>query len=140
MANLEDYVYLAGLFDGEGSLYILHRIPKEHEKEKSPRFWLQMQIGMTDKPVIDWLKDTFGGSVLTEHHKEERWKTCYRWRLNNKLAATLLQQIRPWLKVKHRKADIAQEFTKILRYARHRRLSEDEIAAREMFRVRIRAA
>jgi hypothetical protein len=59
--------YLAGLMDGEGSVFRMNGRPC-------------VQIGMTDEGVIRWLRETLGGNLTLDPRKPPR-KQLYRWRV-----------------------------------------------------------
>ena len=61
MVRESDIIYIAGLFDGEGSLHI-RRGPEKKKKHKgkpgyrmSNSMRISMEIAMTDEPVIRWV-------------------------------------------------------------------------------------
>lgn len=88
--------YIAGLFDGEGSL------PRNSAGNHV------VQIGMTDEPVIRWLA-SFGGSLKIDPAKRgsdgHARRVLYRWRLLAQVeVAQFLTAILPYLRVKRERA------------------------------------
>ena len=80
--------YLAGLVDGEGSIYV-----RPHE--------VRVCIVNTDKDLIDWLA-TLGGKVLARHHSRLGTKPIWIWQVNRRAdAMALLNALLPYLRVKH---------------------------------------
>lgn len=73
MPTKEDYIYAAGLFDGEGCI-------TRHSK-KSTCF--DIIVRMTNKEITYWFKEKFGGNVTEPNNniKNSNWKKCYVWRL-----------------------------------------------------------
>ena len=68
-----DKAYIAGLFDGEGSIHF-KRAPEKKKKHKgkghriSNSLRLSMEVTMTDKSVLVWLHEVLGCGTLTRNH------------------------------------------------------------------------
>ena len=87
----EHAAYIAGLFDGEGSVYYARR-PEKKKKHKGPGFRytnsmrISMEISMTDKSVIHWVHKILGvGTVIERPRKGLRkdgtpYLRQYKWR------------------------------------------------------------
>jgi len=84
--------YIAGLFDGEGSLHI-KRSPEKKKKHKgkpgyrmSNSMRISMEIAMTDEYVIRWVHEILAvGTVIRRDIKGRtksggKFKTQWRWR------------------------------------------------------------
>ena len=91
MISSEDIAYLAGLFDGEGSIYFAKRIEKKKKhKGKGYRISnslrLSMEITMTDRSVLLWVHEVLGVGTLTDKPRKGRrvdgtkYLMQYRWR------------------------------------------------------------
>ena len=72
MVSSEDIAYIAGLFDGEGSIHF-KRAPekKKKHKGKSGYRWsnslrLSMEITMTDESVLIWVHEILNVGTLTK--------------------------------------------------------------------------
>ena len=86
-----DIAYIAGLFDGEGSIYY-KKAPEKKKKHKGPGYresqsWrINMEVTMTDPMVINWLKETLKVGTVTKKPRKGRRKDGtkylmqYRWR------------------------------------------------------------
>ena len=86
-----DVAYIAGLFDGEGSINITRR-PERKKKHKgkgyrvSNSMRISMEISMTDQSVLIWLHEVLGVGTLTDKPRKGRRKDGtkylmqYRWR------------------------------------------------------------
>ena len=77
MLNPSEIGYIAGLFDGEGSLHI-KRAPEKKKKHKgegyrmSNSMRISMEIAMTDESVIRWVHEKLGvGTVIKRNIKGE---------------------------------------------------------------------
>ena len=111
MISSEDIAYLAGLFDGEGSIYFAKRIEKKkkHNGEgyrvsNSQR--ISMEITMTDQSVIRWVHETLGcGTVVKKPRKGLRkdgtkYLMQYKWRCTFRDAFHVCCLIWPWAHTK----------------------------------------
>lgn len=95
-----EIAYVAGLFDGEGSIYLA-------PKGKS------VQISLTQKetPILYLLKSQFGGSIC-KYGKQ----VCHKWRLHTiPEMIVFLELITPFLFIKVVEARIALELLKGMR-------------------------
>lgn len=101
---LMDIRYIAGLFDGEGSVGIYRNRNKDHIG-----FSLRTQVtqnknsGSTE--IMSYLKERFGGNVSEQ--KTLSGDTKYNWQLNAGKAAKFLKEMLPHLILKRDQADIA---------------------------------
>ena len=87
----EQAAYIAGLFDGEGSIYYTRR-PEKKKKHKgkgdriSNSLRLSMEITMTDQSVVRWVHEVLGcGTVVRKPRKGLRkdgtkFLMQYKWR------------------------------------------------------------
>ena len=87
----EQAAYIAGLFDGEGSIYFAKR-PEKKKKHKGPGFRysnsqrISMEVTMTDQSVIRWIHEVLGvGTVNKKPRKGFRkdgtkFLMQYKWR------------------------------------------------------------
>ncbi len=114
--NIADFAYLAGLFDGEGSLQYKKawEKKKKHKGEgyrKTHAWRINMEIAMTDEPVIRWVHETLKvGSVIKRNVKGltkggGRYKTQWRWRCSHRDAYGVAKLIWPFAQVKLHKLE-----------------------------------
>ena len=91
-----DIAYIAGLFDGEGSINIRRAIEKKKKHKGKPGYRLSnsmrisMEITMTDKSVLIWLHEVLGVGTLrpktvkglrkdgTPYLKQYKWRCTFR--------------------------------------------------------------
>lgn len=93
----EDLAYLAGFADGEGSITIFQYRGRDQ---------LRFDVYNTQREVLDWIADTFGGCVHEVGRSREGWKQEYVWAPGPQLAATILEACLPYLKVKRKQAEL----------------------------------
>ena len=86
-----ELAYIAGLFDGEGSIHY-KRGPEKKKKHKgsghriSNSMRISMEITMTDRSVLEWTHKILGVGTLTKKPRKgkrvdgTRYLMQYRWR------------------------------------------------------------
>lgn len=124
-----DIKYFAGLFDGEGCVYVQRR---QHPRLKNPTYLMAIQVAMTHEGVIRELQRSFGGRYYPIHwHTRRNNRTAYLWRLNSTEAAALLTKATEFMIVKKAEALVAIEFQAQMDSVRNklRHMSPEEQAA-----------
>lgn len=96
-----ELAYIAGFFDGEGSVYVT-----SYRATRNGKLYPKLCASLTqvDIRVLEWVKLNFGGCVSVDSHKD-RQKVCHRWATSHQKALTFLNAIRPYLRIKHDKVD-----------------------------------
>ena len=116
MITNEDIAYIAGLFDGEGSIYFARR--KEKKKKHNGEGYrysmsqrISMEITMTDENVIRWVHEVLNvGTVVRKPRKGLRkdgtkYLMQYKWRCTFRDAYQVCRLIWPWSKTKLQKVE-----------------------------------
>jgi len=91
MISTEDIAYIAGLFDGEGSIYF--KRGTERKKKHTGKGYrisnslrLSMEITMTDESVLVWVHEILGVGTLNKKPRKgkrvdgTKYLMQYRWR------------------------------------------------------------
>jgi len=128
---------LAGLFDGDGSIGIRKTT---WQRLRSPGYQLQVYVDNTDKAIVEWVHNEFGGCLSVR--KRGRWKDIWRCMLVSKQAAKLLETILAYLRVKKRQAEIGLEFQRgVGKFTTgyHHPLPREEVERRERLFREMRA-
>lgn len=115
--------YIAGFFDGEGSINILTR-----KRPQNTEYTLTVAIGQKDGETLDWIKENFGGNV----YLVKRDGTFF-WTITHQNAIRFLKEIYPHLRYKKPQAKVAIEFYERMP-KRTRVTSKEEINRRERAR------
>lgn len=105
--SVAQLAYLAGIIDGEGSIYIGNF--SCNPKTKIPYYQTNIQVTNTDKPLIDWLYNTFGGLIskrTVKQHAANSRKQAYIWTASGERLTHLCELILPYLIVKTRQCEI----------------------------------
>ncbi len=118
--NEQEVAYLAGLFDGEGSVSV-----NMYSQKPNYAGSLKVGISMTTPEPLRLCQRIFGGKVRLEKYRNH-WKPCSRWRLHGDRAETFLRAVEPYLIVKKDKAALALSFRALGRgySAKKRELAE----------------
>ena len=102
-----DKAYIAGLFDGEGSIHF-KRGPEKKKKHKgkgyriSNSLRLSMEITMTDQSVLTWVHEVLGVGTLNRKPRKgkrvdgTKYLMQYRWRATFRDAYYVCCLIWPW--------------------------------------------
>lgn len=104
--SLLDDRYAAGIFDGEG--YV--RIAKWAKPNSiHVRYQLFVGIGMNFLPVIQALKDTYGGALSVNRHSARNpiHRDQFVWNVSSQKAAAFLRSVLPHLIVKRAEVELA---------------------------------
>tara|TARA_R100001460_G_C3434438_1_gene162640 strand:+ start:125 stop:526 length:402 start_codon:yes stop_codon:yes gene_type:complete len=85
MESESSIAYLAGLFDGEGSVMYKQYIEKRKNRPNPMKCWrIRLDVAMTDKETIKYIYDTldvgwWGPRTVRPGRKPQwRWSTSYR--------------------------------------------------------------
>lgn len=90
--NEETLAYAAGFLDGEGCFFV-----GRNDK-------ITITCSNTNKAVIDWFKETFGGSSCSTPGRKTGHRTMFMWQVVSLDALKLLSSIITYLKVKQEQA------------------------------------
>jgi hypothetical protein len=111
MNTNEQYAYLAGIVDGEGSIYIT--------KSKDKQFTAGLKVAMNDKPALVLFQSVFGGKISKGTRKIDKrnnklyapaWVLQYR-SLND--IKSIITKLTPFLQVKRKQAQIVLDFIEL---------------------------
>jgi hypothetical protein len=105
--------YLAGYFDGEGSITVNGRKRFDRKgkeltiREKIPV--INIKIGTTDRDVLDLFEKYFGGKTYKSNRRTKTGNTVYSYRANVNTTKVILRFIYPYLTIKKKQAAITME-------------------------------
>ena len=102
--NVVDAGYIAGLFDGEGSVDFARRKEKRGNVQS-----ILMRIEMTDEDVLKWVHETLGvGTVRKRNRSPSRkahWKDAWVYSIRFRDALHVCKLLWPHIKVKLNKIE-----------------------------------
>jgi hypothetical protein len=107
----EQLAYLAGIIDGEGSIYIGNF--SSNPKTGTKYYQTNIEITNCDKNLMDWLINTFGARIY-EYTKKQMPKnstreTYYRWIATGERVTHLIDVLMPYFIVKKQQAEIMKK-------------------------------
>ena len=104
MVRESDIAYIAGLFDGEGSVTYKNYMRRRTKKEKAYPTWnIQLEVSMTEESIIRWLHEVLNvGSVSKRppHKNSMGRKMQWRWRCSHRDAFQVCCLIWPYAHIK----------------------------------------
>ena len=137
MITETDRAYIAGLFDGEGSIYYAKRTEKKkkhngkgYRTSMSQR--ISMEITMTDESVIRWVHEVLGrGTVVRKPRKGLRkdgtkYLMQWKWRCTFRDAFYVCKLLWPWAHVK---------MPKIQQVIDHYSINQDNIVDLKQYKI-----
>jgi len=106
-----DLAYIAGLFDGEGSVLFTRKNEKKKKHNgngyrNSNSIRINMEITMTDKSVIYWVHEVLGCGTVTRKPRKglrkdgTKYLKQYRWRCTFRDAYYVCCLLWPWAHTK----------------------------------------
>ena len=139
-ASHDDLVYLAGLVDGEGTIRIHRHHPKTN---RVPSHLLELSVANTYRPVLEWVKERFGGQVVSRGIRPRSIRPGFTWQLRStSQVANILRRLTPFLQIKWQQAELGINFA--LASPPHHRgkklLTEEELALREGYFLALKTA
>lgn len=96
---MEDLAYMAGIVDGEGSIVLTR-------KYRNGMPIPVLAVDSTDPELLDWIKETFGGSIKTKKKYAAHHRQAYTWTLTRRQALGLLEKLLPFLKLHRKRARV----------------------------------
>jgi hypothetical protein len=92
-----DWAYAAGFVDGEGCIAVVRSFV---QKSNRYSYGVHVVVSNLDRPVLEWMQNTWGGWVVAVSGREGRSRPSWTWRCTGLKAKPFLNGIRPWLRIK----------------------------------------
>ncbi len=139
MPGERDYAYLAGLFDGEGTVEARYNTNRKH---RAPDWTARIMIYNTDGDLMSWLQETFGGTVVTSAKtvRPLARRDLYTWRLSAKKGQEILIEMLPHLRVKFDQVEMLLQLVNLMGKPGCQRVPEDVMEQRLLLVDSIREA
>ena len=108
-AEATQIAYIAGLFDGEGSVDYTQRWEKKRKNRPNQYFCFHItcEIGMTNYEVLHWVHETLGYGSFRPRKSDTKTfpnaKPQWRWRCGHRNAYKFAKQMLPYAIVKYNK-------------------------------------
>jgi hypothetical protein len=131
----EERAYIAGLIDGEGSIYVA-AVGPHRNKTAYPI----VVLAMTHREVISWLCQRLASGAMQLHNqtnlrRHPHYRPQYRFQLFGKRAKMLCESVLPYLRVKREQARLVTTFPVDARIAPGVKIERSAINA-ERYRLR----
>jgi hypothetical protein len=97
--------YFAGFFDGEGSIGLYR---SGNTSGRTLRVQLTQNVSPASTVLLSECRSRWGGSMCEMNRQGKR--TAWNWQASAASGARALTDIRPWLRLKAKEADIALEW------------------------------
>lgn len=98
--------YLAGLFDGEGSVCIMKISPNNSNNQKRTLYVLHVSIVNIDRRPLLEIKNIFGGTIITLPKRRENHIVAYLWAVDGRRAKCFLEYILPEAIIKRKRVKL----------------------------------
>lgn len=86
--------YMAGFFDGEGCVNMAR-------SARGNGCFPRVLLVNTNREILEAFRAVYGGDIKSISHRKEGWKPSWIWRLSHSRAIKFLDDIYPWLILKH---------------------------------------
>ena len=135
-----DRAYIAGLFDGEGSIHFKRGIEKKKRHKGKPGYRLSnsmrisMEVTMTDRSVLQWMHDVLKVGTLVKKPRKGRRKDGtkylmqYKWRCTFRDAYYVCCLIWPWSHTK------LPKITQILEHYTNYKVMEGKVVSLDEYK------
>lgn len=132
--NSNDLSYIAGFFDGEGSVYVT---TKKRNYGRGRYYALNVTAVNTNPEVIEWINQMFPGHTRTNYRNggNPKNRDIYFWSRCSKLAAEFLRTIQPYSRVKSDQIALGLELDSMM--DKGRRISDEEYERMEQIRSEV---
>tara|TARA_R100001015_G_C4631314_1_gene193727 strand:- start:2718 stop:3134 length:417 start_codon:yes stop_codon:yes gene_type:complete len=113
MINNLNMAYVAGLFDGEGSIqYKQYMRKRKHNIKPYPTWSIRMEIAMTEKAPLVFVMETLGCGTVNSRKVRPGRKKQWRWRCCHQDAYYSALLLQPYAHVKIQKLNkIIEHYT-----------------------------
>jgi hypothetical protein len=115
--TVAEAAYMAGLMDGEGTFFI-----GNYSNTKNGFFQTVLKVCSTDKIMIEWIYNVFGG-WMSEYTSKQRAANCkspvFSWGCTGERLTHICEIILPYLTAKKEQAQILLEMRKTYHGSEH---------------------
>lgn len=109
MATDVELAWLAGIVDGEGSIFIMKAARKD--RARSFNYVLRVSVQSTDRIMARSCYEISGeGACMDAVTKQDNNSNTYKWQVSCTKASETLKKLLPYLRVKKQQAEVAIKF------------------------------
>lgn len=106
-----DLAYIAGILDGEGHIGIKKTVTRRNGRI-NPQYQERIAVRMVDEPAIRFIAETLGGNYYSERPHAHNGRPLYCFQATDRQAASMLEAVLPYLRVKRQNALAVLELRK----------------------------
>lgn len=122
--NIVDLAWLAGIIDGEGSIFVMKQSRKD--RDRTFNYILRISVQSSDRfMAFECMKITGEGATMDTPTQKENQSNTYKWQVSGRKAAQLLEELLPFLRVKKDQAEAAIQFQRTTKKHWRNMTSED---------------
>lgn len=115
-----DLAWIAGFFEGEGSIGCYRRTNTINGKQYS-NWQINASIAQKDKGILLWLKRRFNtGSLYYQTSASKFGNGVWVWRLSPLNTLKFIKEIYPFMRTKRKKAQVAEAIKRRIKYAKRK--------------------
>jgi len=107
--TVAEIAYIAGLFDGEGSVTCKKKPTKRNDRggKVYDQWYIRCEISMTDRDVIEWIHESlgFGWSKEKKYNNKPKYKKQWRWSCGYRDALKFAKLMWPYARIKFHKLE-----------------------------------
>lgn len=92
LSREQKIIFLAGIFDGEGSFGCF-----KSTNRNSTKRYLQVAVETTDADMVARFAEVFGGHLYPVKRRKEHHKHIFKWRINGVEGWKVLDQMVPYM-------------------------------------------
>lgn len=93
LSKREKIIFLAGVFDGEGS----YGMWMKNSKARTPKRYFTIAVEASDADMVSRFAEVFGGSFYVIKKKQAHHKHCFRWKVNGDRAFEVIETMIPYM-------------------------------------------
>lgn len=138
----EEISYLAGLFDGEGTICIQkdsRPLAKNNGRNWNPIYNVTFRVGMIDEKAIKGFKEFFEVGFIDCEKSYHKFRPMWRYSIRAKDDARMvIEMIKPFLRVKKAQAELALRYFKDCPSQRGRYMSPEILQLKEQYFLEMR--
>ena len=108
----ENFIYLAGIIDGEGCIAVEKKFPSK--RKKFPHYYARLTISNINKELMQWISNTFGCKIYKRsiHNKSLGTMPQFQWYVFGKNLDNIIKNICEFSIVKKNQIQNVIEFRK----------------------------
>jgi hypothetical protein len=133
----EEILYLAGLFDGEGTICIQkdsRPLSKDNGRNWNPIYNITFRIGMIEEKAVKGFKEFFKVGFIDCEKSYHKFRPMWRYSIRAKNDAKMvIEMIQPFLRVKKPQAKLALKYFEDCPSQRGRYLSPEVLILKEKY-------